>query len=560
MKIKSLSNLISINLVACLLCFSSLYAQQKLSQVTQSPHLKKTGKVTRLIVNGKPFLSLAGEVHNSSTSSLEYMEAIWPKLVRMNLNTILAPVSWELHEPSEGKFDFTLVDGLIKKARENKMKIIFLWFGSWKNMVSTYVPAWVKNDPARFPLYASQTGKKFQMLSAISKENTNADAKAFAALMKHIKQVDASEQTVIMMQVQNEVGTSGGQRDSSKIALDAYKNKVPEKLMTYLQKNKSTLIPEFAQVWAINGYKTTGTWQEIFGEGAAGNEIFMAYYLANFVGEVIKAGKAEYDIPMFVNASVGRQDGKIGTYPSGGPVPFVMDVWRAGAPQLDMLCPDIYVANFTEWLERYKQSGNPLYIPETRAGELGAVNAIKAFCNYDAIGFSPFGIESVVEDSANGPMTQTYTIIKQLAPMILTKEGKKQMIAVSVDTGKTHETVSLGKYLLDFELRRGRQPTNNNPGLGYALLIETNPNEFIAVGKNINIQFSTLNKQGQLTGILAADQGTIKQGVFIPSRRLNGDEIMDSYDFSNLVDAGKSGNGLKFVERLGVQRVKLYQY
>lgn len=524
-----------------------------------SPHLQTTDGITRLFVNGKPFLSLAGELHNSSSSNLEYMEPIWPKLAQMNLNTVLAGVSWELIEPVEGQFNFELVDGLIKSARENDLKIVFLWFGSWKNMVSSYAPEWVKNDPERFPLLVAQDGEKFQMLSTCSTENMHADARAFAALMRHIKQVDSDEQTVIMMQVQNEVGTSGGERDHSELANDVYYNQVPENLMNYLEQNKANLIPEFEQVWAENGYKMKGNWEEVFGEGMKGNEIFMAWQLSSYIGEVIKAGKKEYNIPMFVNASVGRQDQKIGTYPSGGPVAFVMDVWRAGAPELDILSPDIYFGDFNRHCRLYTQSGNPLFIPETRAGELGAARALIAFGNFNAIGFSPFGIDGRITESINErPLFRIYDILDQLSPLILSSEANKQMIAAVVDENNPSASIEMGRYTVDFNIQ-SRRFQDEDSGLGYALLIEEGKEEFIVAGKNITVQFSLTNRTDQVTGIASAEEGKFDNGTWIPGRRLNGDAIMVSYSFADLYREGKSGHGLNF-RNLNIIHVRLYNY
>lgn len=527
---------------------------------TKPPHLQTVNGVTRLSVNNKPFLSLAGELRNSSSSSLEYMDTIWTMLVQMNLNTVLAPVSWELIEPQEGQFCFDLVDGLIENARKNDLKIVFLWFGSWKNMVSTYAPGWVKKSPDRFPLFVAKNGERFQMLSSFSEENMRADSRAFAALMNHIKLTDSIEQTVIMMQVENEVGTNGGQRDHSKVAVKAYENEVSEKLMSYIQKNSSSLIPEFKQVWAENGYRTKGTWGEIFGEGAAGNEIFMAWHLAGYIGGVIKAGKERYNIPVFVNASVGRQDQKLATYPSGGPVPFVMDIWHAAAPELDMLCPDIYYGDFTEHCQKYTQSGNPLFIPETRAGERGAANALLAYGNFNAIGFSPFGIESWVQHPVSDePIPQIYDVLDQLSHLVLKSESKKQMIAFSVDSDNPVCKVELGRYQVNVSLR-ARRETDRTEAIGYAILINLNPDEFIAAGKNIDLQFSPANEAGKVTGILLAEEGKFENRIWIPGRRLNGDEIMVNYSFSDLFWEGKSGNGLEFSNSLNIQRVELYNY
>jgi len=553
------SKVILYKVAVCLLSLYILCAcrQQPIASQTASipaPHLKKTENRTQLIVNGEPFLSLAGELHNSSSSSLEYMEKLWPILQELNLNTVLAPISWELVEPVEGQYDFSLIDGLITQARRNNMKLIFLWFGSWKNLVSTYAPDWVKKEPKRFPLYYNEHGERYQMLSALGEESWEADARAYTAIMKHIREVDATEQTVIMMQVQNEVGTNFGDRDCSELATRAYEEQVPEKLISYLQRNKSNLIQEFEQLWADNGYKIKGTWKEVFGEGARCNEIFMSWNLAYYIGKVIEAGKAEYNIPMFVNAAIGRNTLKIGTYPSGGPVPFVMDVWRAAAPELDMLTPDIYYGDFNKICEDYTLSGNPLYIPETRGGIMGAANAMRTFANFNGLGFSPFGIERYVvhsDNPENALFAQTYEILNHLSPLIVSRESKKQMVAAVLDT-TTENSVMLGKYKVDF-MRRGDE-------VGFAMLIELNPDEYIVVGHNISVEFSLNDrKNDEVIGFSFAEEGVYKDGKWTPERRMNGDQIMFSYSFSDSYKKGKSGNGLTF-RQLSLQRVGLYSY
>src|SRR6201994_3202459 len=176
------------------------------AQPSAPPHLRKQGTAMQLIVGGKPFLVLAGELGNSSSSSLEYMRPVWPKLAAMNLNTVLVPVYWELIEPSEGKFDFTLVDGLIQDARKSHLHIIPLWFASWKNSMSCYAPAWVKKDQRRFPRSEERGGRGMEILSPFSRENVETDARAFAAFMRHLREVDGRDHTVIMVQVENEIG------------------------------------------------------------------------------------------------------------------------------------------------------------------------------------------------------------------------------------------------------------------------------------------------------------------------------------------------------------------
>jgi beta-galactosidase GanA len=162
------------------------------------PHLEKKGNITRLIVQGKPFLILGGELHNSSTSGAAYMRPIWAQMKKKNLNTVIAPVYWELLEPQEGKFDFSLVDSMIYGARKHQLRLAILWFGSWKNGYSMYAPAWVKKDVEKFKRIKNKIGEPFAVLSTLNEAAMKADAKAFKNLMQHIRQVDEKYQTVIM--------------------------------------------------------------------------------------------------------------------------------------------------------------------------------------------------------------------------------------------------------------------------------------------------------------------------------------------------------------------------
>ena len=227
------------------------------------PHLQKQGTATQLIVDGKPFLALAGELLNNSATGVEHMKPIWPKLVESKFNTVLAGVSWAQIEPAEGKFDFSVLDGVIQGARSHNLRLVLLWFGTWKNSLSSYPPDWLKKDFERFPRAQVAGGKSIELLSPMSDANRDADARAFAALMRHVKAVDGQQHTVIMIQVENEVGMHGDSRDRSPAADKAFNGPVPKELMDYLQKHRDTLIPEFRQVWEAAGAKTSGTWEEV---------------------------------------------------------------------------------------------------------------------------------------------------------------------------------------------------------------------------------------------------------------------------------------------------------
>ena len=440
-----------------LISLSSTAAFPQAKPSSKLPHLEKQGTATQLIVEGKPYLVLGAELNNSSASSMEYMRPLWPKIAAANLNTVLATVSWELMEPQEGRFDFSLVDGLIQDARLYNLRLIVIWFGSWKNGKSTYQPVWVKTNQQRFPIIQDEKGKGLPTLTTLSDANRDADARAFAALMRHIREVDGDAHTVLMIQVENEVGVVGPSRDHSPVANQAFAGPVPKEFMDYLQKHKDTLIPELRKRWEAACFKTAGSWEEVFGAGVETDELFMAWNYARYIGHVAAAGKAEYPLPMFVNTWLRQngqaQRGKPGSYPSGGPLPQVMDAWRAGGPAIDILSPDVHVPNFDDWCTWYRQSGNPLFIPESRGDARGVAHAMAAAAKYDAIGYSPFGIDRLV--SPEGELGKGYQVLAQVAPLILERQGLGKAAAVLVDKETPRSKVRLGDYTIEarFALR-----------------------------------------------------------------------------------------------------------
>jgi beta-galactosidase GanA len=543
------------------------------------PHLQKQGAATQLVVDGKPFLVLGAELNNSSASSLDYMKPLWPKLAATHLNTVLATVSWESIEPEEGKYDFKVVDGVIEGARANNLHLVILWFASWKNGKSTYQPLWVKTNQARFPLAQNEQGKSLNTLSTLSVANRDADARAFAALMRHLREVDGKKHTVLMIQVENEVGLLEESRDYSPAANQAFAGPVPTELMDYLQQHKDALVPEFRDVWAANGFKTSGTWTAVFGPGKpAGkeipvrtltppmtkeehetawrnlywpaDEIFMAWHYARYVGNVAAAGKTEYNIPMYVNAWLQQRDHAWpGTYPCGGPVPQVINVWQAGAPAVDILAPDLYVPEFTELCARFTRAGNPLFIPECHAEARGVANALYVFGRYDAVGYSPFGIDR----SAGGDteFARGYDFLSQIAPLILENQGKGTMTAVLLERDGKPQTVRLGNYMIEARYSaRSYGPANANasPDCVAGLFIATGPDDFVIVGRGLNVYFTSATNPSENVGLGTVEEGVFENGRWVTGRWLNGDETPE-------------WKGLRFrADNYGMQRVKLYRY
>jgi hypothetical protein len=261
----------------------------------------------------------------------------------------------------------------------------------------------VKAAQDRFPRAQIRGGKTIEVLSTLSQNNLRADARAFAELMRHTRELDRTHR-VIMVQVENEVGVLGEARDRSPAANEAFAKAVPRELMDHLEKHKRDLLPEFKQVWDAAGSKTSGTWEEVFGKGAKADEIFMGWNYARHLNAVAEAGKKKYAIPMFVNAWIVQpKDKGPGDYPSGGPQDHMHDIWRAGAPQIDLLCPDIYLPDFTAIAARYSRSGNPLFVPESASDTRGAANAFFAIGQQRAIGYSPFGIDNISQLMRSGP-------------------------------------------------------------------------------------------------------------------------------------------------------------
>jgi hypothetical protein len=531
------------------------------------PSLRKQGTATQLIVEGKPYLMLAGELHNSACSNVEYMDGVWPRMKQLNMNTILAPVSWELIEPEEGTFDFTLVDAMIQGAEKSGIKLVILWFASWKNGGSIYMPSWVKKDYKRFPRAMNREGTSIEILSTFGEESMKADAKAFAAFMKYIHERDKNH-TILMVQVENEMGILNTIRDFSPAANKAFSGPIPQELSNYLSKNKNKLTPELQKVWNENGSRTTGTWEEVFGRSTLDinnwramsfytEELFMAYHYARYVGYIAQAGKKEHDIPLFVNAWLKGPDYPwTGRFPGGGPLPQVMDMWRCAAPVIDFLSPDIYVPHFREVVEQFDRLGNPMFIPETRGGDVGASRVLWAIGEHNIMGFSPFGIDRIRRMPASqpapapvtDPLASTYELLDGMSELILQHQGKGTMRGILVEKESPNQTFELGNYIVTADVSMP-QLLETAPAGG--LIIQLGSDEYIVLGRNLNVRFAPrIPGDIPLIGIDKVYEGVFKNGIWTPGRLLNGDETHCSTF---------SGTGLK-MPGLSIQRITLYRY
>lgn len=513
------------------------------------PHLERRGDATQLIVDGKPFLVLGGELLNNSASSLEYMKPIWPRLTAMHLNTVLAPVSWAQLEPAEGKFDYTLVDGLIRDARSQNLRLVFLWFGSWKNTWSSYAPDWVKRDYERFSRVQLLNGPATERLSPLCDASRTADAHAFAALMRRIKQVDADAHTVVMVQVENEVGVIPDARDHSAAANAAYEQPVPRELLEYLQRHKDSLEPELRARWQ----KNSGNWEAVFGPGLETEDLFMAWQYAKYIGKVAEAGKAEYNLPMFANAALIRPNYAPGQYNSGGPLPHSFDIWKAGGPQLDFLSPDIYF-ELKKWSARYDRPGNPLFIPEAAGDAQSAANVFYAVGNHRALGFAPFAIDGMDASSGGGKeLARSYDLLSQLAPMVLENETKGRVAGVVLEELTPSQRVRVGDFTLNVSPGGPRRLFPGEPvstkqsraAAPHGIFVATGPEEFYMAGNSLTITFSSDKPGPPMVGLATVEDGRFVDGRWVRDRVLAGDD---------------TGQGNSVSLRGGMLRVTVYRY
>lgn len=505
----------------------------------EAPHLRRLANGnTQLIVKGKPFLMLSGELHNSSLSSARFMEEVWPAMRAQSINTLLGAVTWEVIEPKEGQFDFSELDDILAGARLHDMHLVLLWFGTYKNGISTYAPGWVKRDTKRFPrvqvLEAGGVKRTLEMVTPLSDAACEADSRAFAALMRHLGDVDSEQNTVLMVQVENETGLLGDSRDRSRRAGEAFAKPIPTGLLEHL--GQTTLHSQFRQRFPNMPTSGSHTWESVFGTGNAANEAFMAHHISSFVGRVAAAGKKEYPIPLYTNTWLNFDDpsqldlrdapvvvgggAEPGVYPSGGPCPHVLDIWRFNAPSLDFLSPDLYFHNYETVCRNYTEQANPLFIPEQRRDEYGARRVWSSYATYGALGASPFGI-----DTGADIVGREFKLLSQTSSQLLNAAPEDRFGFFFDDEPSANVPERWTRAFGEIEVIVERAFVFGKAGPGGGMVIHIGSSKFLLVGRGFQVRFKSVCKEATFTGILRAEEKEVdEQGQLRTLRILNGDE------------------------------------
>ena len=491
-------------------------------KVNTRPMIVKQGHDRyQLQVDGRPFLVLGAQLWNSSDWPY-ILDKEWPQLKELHCNTLEAPVYWQNIEPEQGRFHFSELDSLIDGARKTGLKLVLLWFGSYKNGSSSYAPEWILSHPEKFTRIQNAQGEELPVLSPLSTPNLEADKAAFAALMRHVKQRDDLQHTVVLVQVENESGALGTDRDYSTKANTRFKDSVPSALVTQL-----TLKP--------------GTWQEVFGRQAA--EAFSAYHTAVFVNAVAEAGKQVYDLPMYTNVWL-REDRfrRPGDYPSGGAVATMIPVWKAAAPAIAFLSPDIYLANhtvFTDICREYARPDNPFFIPELGKGMDFAREQFYALGDFKAMGVSVYGIDpfgadpsdqrdTAILDKKFKSIADNYRLLSGAIPKIAALQAKGKLRAVGEEYGLHEQLISMGDY--DILCSFGYPAYRNTPMTGRALIGQLGENEFLIIGFDTRFQFRPQYGSGYAAAeYLMIEEGYYdEKGQWVRKRIWNGDEAYHS--------------------------------
>ena len=508
------------------LLFAASAAAQ--AQPAQLPKIVTSNGRHELLVDGAPFLILGGQTNNSSNYPAMLPE-VWPVIDTIHANTVEIPVAWEQIEPVEERFDFSWLDALLPEARHHGVRLVLLWFGAFKNTSPSYAPQWVKGDTRRFPRMVTKDGKIHYVLTPLASSTLHADSRAFAALMRHIREVDP-QHTVIMMQVENETGSYQSPRDFSPEANRLFAQPIPAELAR--KEGKS------------------GSWAQVYGWKA--DQAFNSWYTARYVDQVAAAGEAELNLPMYANAALSDPFKEEGAQygASGGPNWNVIDIWKAAAPHLSLVAPDLYdrdYAVYAKQLEHYSRPDNALFVPEN-GNALEYSRFLWLALGKGAIGWSAFGMDATgysnfplgakqLDSETLQAFASKYALLAPIARDWARLAFEHQSAGFAKPKDGSDQSATLGRWKIsamygmwEFGERDWSwidMPPNPKKDLpvGGASVMQLGPDEFLVAGSDVRIRFGLDKPQaGESVQFVDVEEGTFDNGRWVMKRRWNGDQ------------------------------------
>jgi hypothetical protein len=475
-----------------------------------------------LIVDGAPFLMLGIQANNSSAWP-DYLNKVWPAAEAIHANTVELPIYWEQFEATPGQYDYSVMDQILHQAREHHLRLVLLWFGTWKNGSSHYTPEWIKLDQQKYPFVVNKDGQTVDSPSTFSPARLEADKNAFRALMHHLRQNDP-QHTVLMVQVENEAGVWGAVRDYGPEAEKAFAGPVPGRLVAGLGKKP-------------------GSWREVFGEDA--DELFQGWCIASYIEQIAAAGKAEYPLPLYANAALREpfNPGKPPSYESGAPTDNEIALWKIAAPSIDLLAPDIYMPEYSKYLkviDFYYRPDNPLLVPET-GNPAEYARYVYAAIGHGALGWAPFGLDlsrfsnqasgpESMEPEAFKPFARQYELLAPIARLLAQGNLEGKVKGSAEDPEQHRQTLAFDRWnvLLAYGMPSfgdWMQPKGNNPVDGGAVVMQLGADEFLVAGHHVRVDFAPTFAPGKKKFWLKVEEGSYDAAGKWKTRRLwNGDQ------------------------------------
>jgi hypothetical protein len=465
----------------------------------QISELKKLNGHTALYVDNNPFIILGLQLDCDSCYDSSTIDDLMKQIGVLGGNTAACLLYWRLIEPEEGQYDFSILESMIESAKRYDLRIVLVWFGSYKNACTHYAPDWFQNTPQKYRHAHLESGEQLRYVACPNcNESLEKDKQAVVKVFEYLRDYD-TEKRVILFQVNNESGLIGTDR-------------------CYCE--------ECNYLFEQGNYKAT--------DKAIANEIFSAESILRYMEKIAKPAKEIYPLPCYMNAWLAHHtpDHKPGSeYPSGGPVYRVLDVYMQNKKFIDFVSPDIYTPGYKDFMrisKEYCLEENPLYIAEHALGKTSRAfkNLYYALGKFSAIGFDPWAIDCAFPDVMEQPLydlmqkkfsDEAYDIMESYIPVrdamipIAERQGTENMKYFVQEESDTEYVMDFGDIIVKAQL------CNPDNGCSRGIVLRIDTCNFVVLGVKTIISF--MDKEGNYIRIKNSERGRFERRKFIPERR-----------------------------------------